>query len=304
VELDGKPEPTVRISFATPIQSAREVDGQEQALGSAKVTAGDLVTSFTAYQPRTFAITLRPSSVRAANVHSQKVALPYNLAAASKDGSPVEGGFDGRGNALPAEMLPGTIHFNGVDFWLAPPRIGEANAVVTNGQTVTLPDGNYNRVYVLAASVDGDQNGVFKLGKQENSLKIEDWGGFIGQWDDRQWQAKEETVPARPGRPAHQKMDDYAVMTGIQPGYIKRADLAWYCSHHHDAAGKNVAYSYSYLFAYPIDLPRGVRSITLPENNKIRILAMSVANENPEVTPAQPLYDTLGRSEPEVAAQP
>ncbi len=304
VELDGKPEPNVRISFASPIQSAREVNGQEQPLGPAKVTAGDLVTSFTAYQPRTFAITLRPSSVQAAKVHSQKVALPYDLASASKDGSPVKGGFDGRGNALPAEMLPGKIDFNGVDFWLAPAGTGEANAVVANGQTVTLPDGNYNRVYVLAASVDGDQNGVFKLGKQENSLKIEDWGGFIGQWDDRQWQAKEETVPARPGRPAHQRMDDYAVMTGIRPGYIKRADLAWYCSHHHDAAGKNVAYSYSYLFAYPIDLPRGVRSITLPENNKIRILAISVANENPEVTPAQPLYDTLGRSEPEVAAQP
>lgn len=304
VELDGRPEPNVRISFASPIQSAREVNGQEQPLGSAKVTAGDLVTSFTAYQPRTFAITLRPSSVRAAKVHSQKVALHYDLAAASNDSSPVKGGFDGRGNALPAEILPGKINFNGVNFWLAPAGTGEANAVVANGQTVPLPDGNYNRVYVLAASVDGDQNGVFKLGKQENSLKIEDWGGFIGQWDDRQWQAKEETVPARPGRPAHQEMDDYAVMTGIQPGYIKRADLAWYCSHHHDATGKNVAYSYSYLFAYPIDLPRGVRSITLPKNKKIRILAMSVANENPEVTPAQPLYDTLGRSEPEVAAQP
>ncbi len=33
--------------------------------------------------------------------------------------------------------------------------------------------------------------------------------------------------------------------------------------------------------------------MTLPDNNKIRILAISVADENPEVTPAQPLYDVL-----------
>jgi alpha-mannosidase len=82
-------------------------------------------------------------------------------------------------------------------------------------------------------------------------------------------------------------------MTGIKPGYIKRADLAWYCSHHHNAAGGNVPYRYSYLFAYPIDLPAGARTIKLPENGKIRILAISVAEENPEVKPVQPLYDVL-----------
>jgi alpha-mannosidase len=112
-------------------------------------------------------------------------------------------------------------------------------------------------------------------------LNVEDWGGFIGQWDDRQWSSKDTSH------------DDYGQMTGIKPGFIKRADLAWYSSHHHDADGKNVSYRYSYLFAYPIDLPAGAKSVTLPDNDKIRILAMSVAHENPEVRPAQPLYDVL-----------
>jgi len=96
-------------------------------------------------------------------------------------------------------------------------------------------------------------------------------------------------------------VDEYAEMTGIQPGYIKRATLAWYCDHHHDAAGKNVAYSYSYLFAYPMDLPRGATTITLPNNSNVRILAISVADEIPSVLPAQPLYDTLDRQSPMVA---
>jgi alpha-mannosidase len=93
-------------------------------------------------------------------------------------------------------------------------------------------------------------------------------------------------------------------MTGIRPGYIKRAQLAWFCSHHHDAAGKNVPYSYSYLFAYPIDLPAGAQTITLPKNDKVRIFAISAVEEAPAVSSVQPLYDTLGRSEPGPVEQP
>ena len=155
------------------------------------------------------------------------------------------------------------------------------NAVVAKGQTIDLPAGHYNRVYVLAASAEGDQKATFKLGNTTVDLNVEDWGGFIGQWDDRQWTSKDTSH------------DDYGQMTGIKPGYIKRADLAWYCSHHHNAAGENVPYRYSYLFAYPIDLPAGAKTITLPDNDRIRILAMSVAKENPAVKPAQPLYDVL-----------
>jgi hypothetical protein len=59
------------------------------------------------------------------------------------------------------------------------------------------------------------------------------------------------------------------------------------------AAGKNVAYSYSYLFAYGIDLPAGARTLTLPKNPNVRILAISVANEDTEAKPLEPLYDVL-----------
>ena len=303
VELDGKPQSDVRVSFAASVKSAREVNGQEQPTGPAKVEAGALVTSFTAYQPRTFAVTLAPASSGVAQVHSQPVRLEYDLATASNDGAQVTGGIDGNGNALPAEMLPASIDFNGVEFQLGPAKTGAANAVVANGQTIHLPEGAYNRVYVLANAVNGDQDAAFKVGVQEHQLKVEDWGGYIGQWDNRQWKSKQEMIPASPGQPAHTEVDQYSEMTGIQPGFIKRAALAWYCDHHHDGAGKNVAYSYSYLFAYPIDLPRGAKTITLPSNKNVRILAISVAEENPQVSPVQPLYDTLGRQEPSNVAQ-
>jgi alpha-mannosidase len=293
VELDGKPQENVRVSFAAPINAAREVNGQEQPVGPATVAEGALVTSFSAYQPKTFAVKLAAAPTKVSSVHSAPVKLPYDVAVASNDGTKSTAGFDGKGNALPAEMLPSQIQFDGVEFQLAPAKTGTPNALTAKGQTINLPAGQFDRVYVLAASAEGDQRATFQVGAKKAELNIQDWGGFIGQWDDRQWLARDVTIPERLGRPARTRHDDYAEMTGIKPGYIKRADLAWYCSHHHNAAGENVAYSYSYLFAYAIDVDPGTKIIKLPNNQKIRILAISIAEENPLTKPAQPLYDVL-----------
>jgi alpha-mannosidase len=293
VELDGKPQENVRVSFAVPLTAAREVNGQEQPVGPATVSDGALVTSFSAYQPRTFAVKLTAAPTKVSSVRSTPVKLHYDVAAASNDGTKSTQGFDGKGNALPAEMLPSQIQFDGAEFQLAPAKTGAPNALAAKGQKIELPAGSYNRLYLLAASFDGDQKATLEAGSQRTELNIQDWSGFIGQWDDRQWTAKEVTIPASGGRPARTQRDDYAEMTGIKPGYIKRADLAWYCSHHHSAAGENVAYSYSYLFGYAVDLEPGTKAIKLPDNPKIRILAMSVAEENPSVRPARPLYDVL-----------
>ncbi len=284
VELDGRPQPDVRVQFAAPIAAAREVNGQEQPVGPATVRAGALVTSFSAYQPRTFAVKLSAAAAKVAEVRSLPVPLPYDLATASDDGTKSEAGFDGNGNALPAEMLPAEIRFNDVKFHLAPAKTGSLNAVVAKGQTIELPAGQYNRLYLMAASSDGDQASVFDIGNKSVELNIQNWGGFIGQWDDRQWSSIDTSH------------DDYGQMTGLKPGYIKRAALVWYCTHHHDAAGQNVPYRYSYLFGYAIDLPAGTKTIKLPDNNKVRILALSVAHENVAIAPVQPLYDVLPAS--------
>jgi alpha-mannosidase len=286
VELDGKPQSDVKISFAAPITAAREINGQEQPVGPATLVDGSLLTSFGAYQPRTFALRLASSNFKAAGVQSTPLALSYDVATASNDGGHSTSGFNGKGDALPAEMLPPSLTFNNVKFELAAAHTGAPNAITAKGQTIKLPLGKFNRVYLLAASADGDQNAAFIVGGKTINLDIQDWGGFIGQWDDRQWSSTKLDVD-------HAK---YGEMTGLKPGYIKRADLAWYCSHHHDATGQNVTYSYSYLYGYAIDLPAGATSITLPSNNKIRILAMSVADENPQVHAVHPLYDVLPSS--------
>jgi alpha-mannosidase len=253
-------------------------------------------------------------------VQSQPVTLTYDLAVASNDDRPTTGGFDGHGDAMPAEMLPADLTFNDVRFKLAAAGSGKLNAEVAKGQTINLPTGNYNRVYVLAAASDGDTRASFKVGDRFVDLNIEDWGGFIGQADTRLWKnnpnsdkdwavsanravwdpdpAKQRTQGHRSWSPRYP--EDYV---GLEPGYIKRADVAWYASHHHTPEGLNQPYSYSYLFAYPIDLPAGAKTLTLPNNDRIKVLAISVAQEGPVLKPAQPLYDTLGREEPAVSAQ-
>lgn len=308
VEVDGKPEQNVKVSFAGPVAAAREVNGQEQPVGPATVKGGALVTSFTAYQPRTFALRLGSAHTELAAVKSEPVSLNYDLAVASNDDTRTEGGFDTKGDAIPAEMLPSEINFHDVQFKLAAAKTGTPDAVEAKGQSINLPSGRHNRVYILAASADGDQTGAFKVGGKSVNLTVEDWGGFIGQWDTRiwknepvrDWAASANHAPWPP--PADwpkgwspQYPGDYV---GLKPGFVKPAELGWYVSHHHTATGLNEPYQYSYLFAYSLDLPANAKTLTLPDNDKIRVLAVSVAEENPEVKPAQPLYDTLGRTEP------
>jgi alpha-mannosidase len=312
VELDGKAAPDVRVSFAGSVTAAREVDAQERPVGSATVDNGSLVTSFTEYQPRTFALRMSAPQAKIAAPQSSPVALNYDLAVATNDDTKSSnGGFDGKGNAIPAEMLPATIAYHNIQFKLAPAKTDAPNAVAAKGQTIKLPAGRYNRVYLLAASAGGDQNATFLIGSKKVELKIQDWGGFIGQWDTRLWKSQPERdwaisanhavwppadLQAREQRPVSPRYpEDYV---GLQPGYVKTADLAWYASHQHTAEGLNQPYQYSYLFAYRIELSPGEQSITLPNNDKIRILAISTAEETPELKPVQPLYDIFDKPAP------
>jgi len=92
------------------------------------------------------------------------------------------------------------------------------------------------------------------------------------------------------------RRDQYGKMIGIKPAFVKRADVAWFASHHHTADGANAPYAFSYLFAYALDVPANAKSITLPNDDQIRILAISAADEPAPVVAAQPLYDTLERA--------
>ena len=289
VELNGRPQADVRVHLAARVLSAREINGQEQPLpkpeSPIKIENGDLVVSFTRYQLRSFALRLAPLNVGAVAAAGAPLNLPFDLAAATPPATPSTSGFDGQGDAYPAEMLPSSLVYAGVRFQLGSPATSDA--LTAHGQTVALPPGRYTRLYLLASAV-GDQTADFTLGHQVTSLDIQNWMGLVGQWDYRDWTSLQ--VPSRrPGGRPYQA----AIYAGLNPGFIKRAPIAWFASHHHLADGTNATYSYSYLFAYELPIPAGARSLTLPNNPAIRIFAATAVAGDAAVRPAAPLFDVL-----------
>src|SRR5262249_40369447 len=150
------------------------------------IRGGELEASFGANTLRTFAVTLRRSTPRVAPLQWWPVPLDYDIATASRDGTKSPGQFDLEGRTLAAEMLPDVIEYAGVEFHLAPAREDVRNAVTAHGQTIRLPTGHFDRVYLLMASGGGDQKCEFRVGVVQTQV-VQDWGGFIGQWDARTW---------------------------------------------------------------------------------------------------------------------
>ena len=306
VEADGSPVPNLRVRFAAAITNAREVNGQEMSLGNASVRNGELVTDFKPYQLRTFALKFTAAPVKGMSLRWQELSLAYDVRVASEDNKPASGGFSAEGGMLPAEMLPERIAYKGVDFALGDSRNGRANAVTCRGQTIMIPPGNFSKLFLLAAA-DQDQKATFKVGGESSDLLIQSWDGFIGQWDNRLWQSRAgeidlkvtEVSPAldhvsiksdRTSRPL-------PIFSGLVPGYIKGGSVAWFASHHHTADGANVPYAFSYLFAYELKVPTGSRTLSLPDNRKIRILAITAQDRDLSLRPVQPLIDNLPGAE-------
>lgn len=143
-------------------------------------------------------------------------------------------------------------------------------------------------------------------------MTVQEWGGYIGQWDNRLWRKVELPTPPEPAASDSsleaqrarrirawvaangQRTTDEFTGT-IVPGYVKPAPVAWFASHRRDSDGANEPYAYAYLLAYAVDLPEVASTLTLPDDPAVRVLAVTAAGDAGGVRPAQPLYDTLQR---------
>jgi len=287
VETKNKEAKKVQVSFASEVVSAKEVNGQEQELGTASVKGGKLIFDAAPYHLKTFAVTLKPAAGQLTMAKSVPVEMPYNVDVFSNDRHKADGNFGEGGKSYPAELLPETFISENIQFKLGPKEDGMKNAVACAGQTIKLPSGNYNKLYIIAASSDKLNKEVFKIGGKEIEIPVEYWSGFLGQWDRRNW----ENVSA-----AEMNFGPNIVFTGLTPGYVKKENAAYFTTHRHSRNGENEAYIYAYMFKYKIDIPQGASEIILPKNDKVKILAISAAeNENDNAVPAQSLFDEVAR---------
>ncbi len=280
-ELWGRGADDVTISFHDGIAEAYEVDGQERRIGDAVLRNGRLVIDFSPYSPRSFAIRLVNSSISIEPPSNMPITLDYDVCIASPDGAHSTGGFDDQGRTIPAEMLPSEISSEGILFTIAPGGDGQRQALSCRGQKINLPSGEHNRVYLLAAASQ-DTTARFLIDDQATDVHVQAWTGFVGQWDQRLWDRDFDVV-------------DYhcdGKVVGIEPGFIKRDPIAWFCTHRHHPDRGNEAYRFSYLYKYGFDVPIGAKTLTLPDDPRIKVLAMTMSrNTNDVVRPAQALYD-------------
>jgi len=276
-ELWGEPAEGVRIHFAAPILAAREVTGEEQPVGftGGLVQDGELVVDLLPYRPRAFAVTLGPPPVRLAPPTCQTVEMPFDTDVVSTDADRTDGDFDGQGRSMPAELFPPTLTVEGIPFAMGSSAPRQFNAVTCRGQTIDLPAGNWNRLYLLAAAV-GDVEATFRIGGAACSRRVQDWTGFVGQ--------------------SQSLVVDGQVVDAVRmsPPFIKRDPVAWVGTHRHHRLNGNEAYRFCYWFKYGFDLPAGARTLTLPADARIKVAAATVAlNENDDVTAAGDLYDAV-----------
>jgi alpha-mannosidase len=165
-----------------------------------------------------------------------------------------------------------------------------------------LPEGS--RVLHLLAAADKDTDVVFRTGDKDIPLTISGWSGNIGQWDNRVFEGEVAKI-------SYSIRND---LLRIEPAYVRDDQrVAWYASHRH-LPYEDTLYEYGYLFAYRLEIPKGTPSITLPNAPFVRIMAMSVGDENHAVALQSPFEDLhrdqafmdrfLDLNTPEVNADP
>jgi alpha-mannosidase len=328
-ELFGEPA-RATIGMALPIAAAREIDAAEEAVRPMAVTDGKVSVDLGRYQSRSFALKLAQGPRPAVGRDATVLELPFNLDGFSTDRDRSDGDFDGRGQTLAAELLPERFEMHGVPFRFGSAASGARNVLVPKGQTLALPAGSYNRLYVLATAVGGDTPARFAFVRtgaaaQSATVTVQEWEGVVGQWnsrvvddrllrtvyiapqgDDQSWTL--DAINNLTVTRFDQSTRTVSGLDKIRPGFVKRAEVAWVGTHRHAGDG-NQPYVLSYVFAYALDVPAGTTAIRLPPNDRVRILAMTVAQETAaKLAPAGPLYapdlPEPASTKPSIAAKP
>jgi alpha-mannosidase len=259
-ELQGREARNVSVRFPSPVVSASELNGNEAPLGPATAAGNELRFDIGPWGIKTFLVRLDPKAPD--TVKQVPLELPYGLYAATFNAFRADGNIDGAGHSYAAELLPASLVQKGVRFHLQNPA-GPV-AVRAGGQEIALPEGNWNRVYLLAASAKGDTRTRFLAGGNAIDVTVPDYSGFVAQWGH----------------------------TGHTEGFVKEAEYAYVGTHRHGAReNQDLPYEFTYLFNIVLDVPAGARSITLPVNRKVMVFAATAVAD--DVNTALPVSDLI-----------
>ena len=242
------------------IESAREVFASEETIGEAKVEKGNLIFDLSAYGVKSFALKLKAIKYKATAIEQTQLELPLNYEIFKANKMPIQQVLKNyKETYIPKEIRPEAITFKGVDFTL-----DESKAVKCAKQTIAL-EKKYDKVYILAFSMNKDRKATFSLDGKETAQTIHCTFDRIGKWD---------------------------LVDLKEAAYIKECSLAWEFTHAHNENGADIVAKQMCVFAYEFDT-KDVNEITLPNDASIIILSAVGVNGNIASTLAYPMYDRV-----------
>ena len=272
-ETTGKAVDDFTVTFASDILDANVLNGVEDVTGKAAFNGNKLTIKASPYSIHTFSVRLKPSVSSGTLPMSTPVELNYNIKTASYNAYRSDANVDGRGYSYAAELLPEKLFVSGIEFKLGDPVL--ENAIRCAGDTILLPqNGQYNKLYFLAASIMGDDITTFQIDDKPYEFVIPYYSGFIGQWGH----------------------------TGHTKGFFKPAEVAYTGTHRHLSTGNvDAPQEFTYMFKFGIDIPKNAKKLILPDDSKVMLFAVTLAaNENDNIRPTVELVSTALKAEDRV----
>lgn len=169
----------------------------------------------------------------------------YNRPGILPNGASNTGGLDGDGYCYSANLLSPTPSWNGLAFTLGPTNANDA--VSCSGQTISLPADAFNSVEILATAVNGSQSAQnFTVTYSDNSTVT--WTQSLSDWAFSQ---------------------DYA-------GEAQAVSMAY---RNTSGGGEDPTAVNLYGYTLPLNQTKTVKSLTLPDDGNVVILAATLAND-------------------------
>lgn len=266
------------VKFGAEILDAREINGLEETIGEVEFDDRTMKVKVDANSISSYLIRLKDLKESEISGHTP-IKLDHNHKLFGTN-------IDEKG-LFPAEMIPNVIEAGPISYELNPKD--ENNCLACAGQQIKVPE-NANTLSILIGAEDDvktsmkwlDENGSVV---DEETIHAPKMTGYLGQWDRRKWL----WTPKR-----HLKNKrDYVWLNkcvGVKPGFVKRHRLEWYSNHTHKN-GQDQPYHYGYMFTIPLDIPEGAESLVLPNDERIKIMAMTGSEQKLKLKSTQYLID-------------
>jgi hypothetical protein len=167
----------------------------------------------------------------------------YNREGIVSDGTTFSsGGLDGGGSAYSANQLGASHTFNGITFNFGPPNT--LNVVSASGQTLSLPSGSFSSLGVLATGVNGNQTSqTFTVHYTDGSTTL-----------------------------ITQSISDW-----FTPQSFSGESIAVATNHRNSSNGTADNRTFNlYGYTFSINNTKVVSSVTLPNNSKVEVLALTL----------------------------